>query len=189
MLVTIVALVLAQEIVPTAPTEIAPPPPPLAAGAPATPPAAPPAPVPPGDLSAAPPLPEGPLMPVARSEKGETFLVVNSAAKTGDVADFWTYEAFVPAIDIRPDAAVVQGLAHHQVNCASATDQTLASAGYDEGGVAIVALAAGPAASLVPDSAYALVAKVLCKSQALPTADATQGHAAALAAARQGAGG
>jgi hypothetical protein len=128
-------------------------------------------------------------MAVARSEKGETFLVVNSAAKTGDVADFWTYEAFVPAIDIRPGAVVVQGLAHHQVDCAKNTDQTLASAGYDESGAAVVALAAGPAASLVRDSTYALVAKALCKSAALPVADQTQGHAAALAAARQGVGG
>jgi hypothetical protein len=127
-------------------------------------------------------------MPVARSDKGETFLVVNTAAKTGDVADFWTYEAFVPAVDIRPDASVVQGLAHHQVNCAGATDQTLASAGYDESGVAIVALAAGAAAPLASDSAYALIAKALCKSQTLPTAGQTQGHAAALATARFEAG-
>jgi hypothetical protein len=141
MLAAIVALVLAQEIVPTAPSEVAPPPPPAASAA-AAPADTPSEAAPPGDLSAAPPLPEGPLMAVARSEKGETFLVVNSAAKTGDVADFWTYEAFVPAIDIRPGAVVVQGLAHHQVDCAKNTDQTLASAGYDESGAAVVALAA-----------------------------------------------
>jgi hypothetical protein len=185
MLVAIVALILAQEVVPTAPSEILPPPPPPpSASSPAA-----PASAPPGDLSTAPPLPEGPLMPVARTDGGETFLVVNTTDKTGDVADFWTYEAFVPPVDIHPGASVVQGLAHHQVNCADNTDRTLASAGYDENGVAIVALAASPAVPLVPESAYAMIANVVCKGVALPQAMETRGHAAALAAARQPAGG
>ena len=126
------------------------------------------------------------MMPVARDDKGETFLVVNRTDKTGEVADFWTYEAFVPPIQIRPGASVVQGLAHHQVNCANSTDQTLASAGYDESGAAIVALAASPTAPLVADSAYGMIARVLCKGAALPTVGETLGHPAALTAARRG---
>jgi hypothetical protein len=180
MLAAIVALVLAQEIVPTAPSWAHPPAPGGAASSGIAPL------VPPGDLSSAPPLPEGPMMPVARDDKGETFLVVARADKTGDVADFWTYEAFVPPIQIRPGAAVVQGLAHHQVNCSNGTDQTLASAGYDESGVAIVALAASPVAPLVADSPYGMIARVLCKGVALPKAGETRGHAAALTAARRG---
>lgn len=183
MLAAIVALVLAQEVVPTAPSEVAAPPP-----AAASPPAATSV-VPPGDLSTAPPLPEGPLMAVAKSERGETFLVVDRAARSGDVADFWTYEAFVPPIEIRPGAQVVQGLAHHQVECAANTDQTVATAGYDETGEAIVALAAGPAEPIVPGSAYDLIAGKLCKGAAMPKTGETSGHAAALAAARSTAGG
>ncbi len=182
MLAAIVALVLAQEIVPTAPSEIAPPPPAAAS-------AASPSSVPPGDLSTAPPLPEGSLMPVARNDRGETFLVVDRVDKVGDVADFWTFEAFVPPIDVRPGAAVVQGLAHHQVNCSENTDRTVASAGYDEAGAAIVALAASPAAPLVGESPYGMIAHVLCRGLALPKSGLTRGHAAALAAARQPAGG
>jgi hypothetical protein len=182
MLAAIVVLVLAQEIVPTAPSEAVPPTPPARASSPAV----APAPTPPGDLSSAPPLPDGPMMPVARDDKGETFLVVDRTDKTGEVADFWTYEAFVPPIEIRPGASVVQGLAHHQVNCANSTDQTLASAGYDESGAAIVALAASPTAPLVPDSAYGMIARVLCTGVALPTVGETLGHAAALTAARRG---
>jgi hypothetical protein len=181
MLAAIVALILAQEVVPTAPSEALPPTAPAGAASAVTPTL-----VPPGDLSSAPPLPDGPMMPVARDDKGETFLVVDRTDKTGDVADFWTYEAFVPPIQIRPGASVVQGLAHHQVNCANSTDQTVASAGYDESGVAIVALAASPTAPLVADSPYGMIARVLCKAQALPKAGETQGHAAALAAARRG---
>jgi len=184
MLTALVALLLAQEIVPTAPSEIAPPPPPPAAASVAA-----PASTPPGDLSAAPPLPEGPLMPVARNDRGETFLVVDRVDKTGDVADFWTFEAFVPPIDVRPGAAVVQGLAHHQVSCSENTDRTVASAGYDEAGAAIVALAAGPATPLAGESAYGMIAQVLCRGVALPKAGVTRGHAAALAAARQPTGG
>lgn len=182
MLAVIVALILAQEVVPTAPSEALPPPPPAGAASSAVAPTR----APPGDLSSAPPLPDGPMMPVARDDKGETFLVVDRTDKTGDVAEFWTYEAFVPAIQIRPGASVVQGLAHHQVNCSNNTDQTLASAGYDESGVAIVALAASPVAPLVADSPYGMIARVLCKGLALPKAGETQGHAAALTAARQG---
>jgi len=181
MLAAIAALVLAQEIVPTAPSQAHPPAPPGAAS-----PLVAPGAIPPGDLSSAPPLPDGPMMPVARDDRGETFLVVDRTGKTGDVADFWTYEAFIPAVQIRPGASVVQGLAHHQVNCADSTDQTLASAGYDESGVAIVALAASPTAPLVSDSPYGMIARVVCKGVALPNAGETLGHAAALAAARRG---
>jgi hypothetical protein len=182
MLALFVALLLTPEAVPTAPSEIAPPLPPAAA-------AVTPSSVPPGDLSAAPPLPEGALMPVARSDRGETFLVVDRVDKTGDVADFWTFEAFVPPIDVRPGATVVQGLAHHQVNCSDSTDRTVASAGYDEAGAAVVALAAGPATPLVGESPYGMIAHVLCRGLALPKAGETRGHAAALAAARALAGG
>ncbi len=181
MLAAIAALVLAQEIVPTAPSQAHPPAPAGAVRSELAPTL-----VPPGDLSSAPPLPDGPMMPVARDDKGETFLVVDRADKTGEVADFWTYEAFVPPIQIRAGASVVQGLAHHQVNCSNSTDQTLASAGYDESGVAIVALAASPTAPLVADSPYGMIAHVLCKGLALPKAGVTRGHAAALTAARQG---
>ncbi|HEY2480983.1 MAG TPA: hypothetical protein VGI30_02140, partial [Caulobacteraceae bacterium] len=117
------------------------------------------------------------------------FLVVDRADKTGDVADFWTFEAFVPPIDVRPGAAVVQGLAHHQVNCSENTDQTVASAGYDEAGAAIVALAASPPAPLAGESAYGMIAHVLCRGLDLPKSGQTRGHAAALAAARQPSGG
>jgi hypothetical protein len=185
MLAAIVAIVLAQEIVPTAPSQAHPPA--RSSGASAS--AVPPTFSPPGDLSSAPPLPDGPMMPVAKDDKGETFLVVDRVGKSGDVADFWTFEAFVPPIQIRPGASVVQGLAHHQVNCSNSTDQTLASAGYDESGVAIVALAASPVASLVADSPYGMIARVLCKGKALPKAGETHGHAAALTAARQPSGG
>jgi hypothetical protein len=184
MLSALVALLLAQEVVPTAPSEAAPPPPPPSAAA-----AAQPGSATPGDLTTAPPLPEGPLMPVARNERGETFLVVDRADKAGDVADFWTFEAFVPPIDVRPGAAVVQGLAHHQVSCSENTDRTVASAGYDEAGAAIVALAASPAAPLAGESAYGMIAHVLCRGVALPKSGLTRGHAAALAAARQPSGG
>ncbi len=182
MLAAIVALVLAQEIVPTAPSQAHPPALPAAGASSAVAPSL----VPPGDLSSAPPLPDGPMMPVARDDRGETFLVVDRTDKTGEVADFWTYEAFVPPIQIRPGASVVQGLAHHQVNCSKSTDQTLASAGYDESGVAIVALAASPTAPLVADSPYGMIARVLCTGRALPKTGETQGHAAALTAARRG---
>jgi hypothetical protein len=182
MLIAVFALLLAQEAVPTAPSEIAPAPR-------AVPPVAAPASTPPGDLSTAPPLPEGPLMPVARNERGETFLVIDRASKDGDIADFWTFEAFVPPIDVRPGAAVVQGLAHHQVNCSDNTDQTVASAGYNEEGAAIVALAASPPTPLVGQSAYDMIAHVLCSGLALPKSGETRGHAAALAVARHPSGG
>jgi hypothetical protein len=186
LIAVLAAIVLAQEAVPTAPSESAPsqPPPPPA---PAAPPATAPTPLtgaPPGDLSAVPPLPEGPMLAVARSDKGETFLVVNRVSKTGEVADFWTYEAFIPAVEISPGVTVVQGLARHQVNCVNNTDQTVASAGYDETGTAVVALAASPANPLVEGSVYRLVANVVCKGVELPKDGQIQGHAAALAAAR-----
>ena len=183
LLAALAAIVLAQEVVPTAPSELAPPPPPPSA---APPPTAPPplTGAPPGDLSAVPPLPNGPLLAVARSDKGETFLVVNRVSKTGDVADFWTYEAFIPAVEVSPGVNVVQGLARHQVNCVNNTDQTVASAGYDDSGVAVVALAASPANPLADGSVYRLVANVVCKGAELPKEGQIQGHDAALAAAR-----
>jgi hypothetical protein len=171
------ALALAQEALPTAPSETPPPQP--ATPAPGTSPA-----VPPGDLTTAPPLPTGPLLTVARDARGETFLVRDRAALTGITADFWTYEAFTPPIEVRPGAKVVQGLAHHEVDCAARTDRTVASAGYDEDGVAIVALAASPSAPLAAGSAYDLIAGKLCSGAALPTAGDVLGYKAALAAAR-----
>src|SRR5512135_1087602 len=118
MLVALMALALAggQESVPTALPETAPAPPASAPAAPTAPATAAPG-VPPGDLSAAPPLPTGQLLAVSRDEKGETFLVLDRAARVGLQADFWTYEAFTPPITVRPGAQVVQGLAHHEVDC------------------------------------------------------------------------
>jgi hypothetical protein len=121
---------------------------------------------------------------VAKSDSGETFLVADTASKTGDVADFWTFEAFTPPVRVKEGVFVVQGLTHHQVDCAKQTDQSVASAGYDEGGLAVVALAAAPAAPLAPGGAYALIAGVLCRGTVPPKTDAVAGHEAALAAAR-----
>jgi hypothetical protein len=178
MIVLLAAIVLAQEAVTTAPP--LPSPPPQTAPAPPG-----PAGPPPGDLSTAPPLPEGPLLAVAKSDNGETFLVADTASKTGDVADFWTFEAFTPPVRIKEGVFVVQGLTHHQVDCAKQTDQSVASAGYDEGGLAVVALAAAPVQPLAPGGAYALIAGVLCKGAIPPRTDAIAGHAAALASARE----
>jgi len=181
MLIALAILVLAQEVVPTAPSEAPPPPRPVEA-APAPPPIAS---VPLGDLSTAPPLPEGALLPVARSDKGETFLVVDRAARGGDMADFWTFEAFSPPVEVSPGVLAVQGLAHHDVDCVSKTDRTVASAGYDEAGDPVVALAASAPAPLTSDSAYALIADAVCRGAAFPTSGQITGHAAALAEARQ----
>lgn len=179
------AIVLAQEVVPTAPSEVEPP---------ARPPAAQTAPIspgpftgaPPGDISAVPPLPTGPLLPVARSDQGETFLVVDRTSKTGDVADYWTFDVFAPSIEVRKGVYAIQGIARHQLDCARRTDQSVASAGFDQDGTPVVALAAGPPIPLVDGDIHALIAKVVCADAALPTEGRLQGHAAALAAARAG---
>ena len=126
---------------------------------------------------------------MARSDKGETFLVVDRTSLAGEVADFWTFEAFVPPVEIRPGVLVVQGLAHHQVDCVARTDQTVAQAGYDEAGNPIVALAASPPAPMPGGSAYSLIANVVCRGAAAPKSGALQGHAAALAEAREPHGG
>lgn len=177
LIAVLAALALAQETVPTAPSETPPSPPPAASPEPPTESA------PAGDLSAVPPLPTGALAPVARDDAGETFLVVDRARKAGDMADFWTFEVFIPPIQIRPGEAAAQGLAHHQVDCQARTDQTIASAGYDDVGTPVVALAASPATPLTPSSAYALIADRICGGLETPKADAVQGHAAALASA------
>jgi len=182
-LAALAALILAQEVVPTAPSEAPPAPRPAAVAA------APPPSTPPGDLSTVPPLPEGPLLAVAKSDKGETFLVVGRAARDGDTADFWTYEVFAPPVEISPGVLAVQGLAHHEANCAAKTDQTVASAGYDESGTPVVALAASAQAPISAGSAYGMIADVVCRGVPLPKASQIQGHAAALAQARQPAGG
>jgi len=184
-LAALAVLILAQEVVPTAPSEVPPPPPPAVRAAPVAPPPS----TPPGDLSAVPPLPEGPLLAVARSDRGETFLVVGRAARDGETADFWTYEVFAPPVEISPGVLAVQGLAHHEADCAAKTDRTVASAGYDESGAPVVALAASAQAPIAPGSAYSLIADVVCRGVPLPKASQIQGHAAALAQARQPAGG
>jgi hypothetical protein len=181
MLFFLAVLALAQEVVPTAPSEAPPPPRPVEAAPPPLPIPS----VPPGDLSTAPPLPEGPLLPVARSDRGETFLVVDRAARSGDVADFWTYEAFAPPVEVGPGVLAVQGLAHHDVDCAAKTDQTVASAGYDETGAPVVALAASAAAPLTPGGPYVLIADAVCRGVPLPKSGQLTGHAAALAEARR----
>ena len=183
-LAALAAIVLAQEVVPTAPSEVAPPPPPPPPAAPAAP--GPFANAPPGDLSAVPPLPNGPLLPVARSDQGETFLVVDRTSKTGDVADYWTYDVFAPAIEVSKGAYAVQGIARHQLDCVRRTDQPVASAGYDEDGTPVVALAAGPAMPLAEGGVQALIAKAVCADTPLPAEGRIQGHTAALAAARAG---
>ncbi|HEY1415466.1 MAG TPA: surface-adhesin E family protein [Caulobacteraceae bacterium] len=178
MIAALAALFLAQETVPTAPSEA----PPLLPPAAST--AEPPedsAPV--GDLSAVPPLPTGLLAPVGRDDAGETYLVVDRAQKAGDIADFWTFEVFIPPIQIRPGEAAAQGLSHHQVDCQARTDQTIASAGYDEAGTAIVALAAAPAEPLTAGSAYALIADRVCNGDKSPMTGQLTGHAAAVRAA------
>jgi hypothetical protein len=174
------AIVLAQEPMVTAP----PVPRPSAAPAPTPAPQIPPASAVPGDLSTAPPLPNGPLAPVAKDESGETFLVVDRASRVGGSADFWAYEVFTPPIRIRDGVFVVQGLAHHLVDCDTLTDQRMASAGYDEAGAPVVALAAGPPAPVTPGGAYDLISKALCKGRIPPRAGAAMGHTAALAEAR-----
>jgi hypothetical protein len=163
--------------VPTAPSE-APPPPRPAEAAPQLPSATP------GDLSTAPPLPEGALLPVARDEHGETFLVTSRAARSGEVADFWTYEAFIPPVTVSLGVLAVQGLTHHAVDCPAKTDQIIASAGYDEAGEPVVALAASSAEPLVDGSAYARIAEKICAGVPIPTTGTLAGHAAALADAR-----
>ena len=186
LLAALAAIVLAQEVVPTAPSEVAPPVPQSAppAGPPPPPAAGPLTGAPPGNLDAVPPLPTGPLLPVARSDRGETFLVVDRTSKTGDVADFWTFDVFAPAIEVGKGAYATQGLARHQIDCVKRTDQSVASAGYDEDGAAIVALAAGPPIPLADGGVFALIAKVVCTGEALPTDGRVQGHDAAVAAAR-----
>lgn len=181
MLALILTLAVGSEAVPTAPSDAPPPPLPVVNSLSSDPA------VPPGDLSAAPPLPNGPLLAVARGPRGETFLVRDRAAASGLTADFWTYEAFTPPVEIRPGVTVVQGLAHHQVDCAAKTDRTVASAGYTEDGTAIIALAASPVAPLAAGSAYDLIAGKLCGRAVIPAGD-VQGHTAALAAARALAG-
>ena len=178
------AIVLAQEAMITAPP--APPPP---AAAPAPPPSPNAASATPGDLSTAPPLPNGFLAPVARDEAGETFLVIDRAARVGGSADFWTYEVFTPPIMIKEGLIVVQGLTHHLSDCDAKTDQRVASAGYDEAGAPVVALAAGPPHPLEAGGPYALIARALCAGRTPPKDGATQGHAAALAEARAPAAG
>jgi hypothetical protein len=188
LLLAALSIILAQEVVPTAPSEAIPPPAPAQA---APPPAASPTPAspPPGEPDAAPPLPDGPLLPVARSDRGETFLVVNRFSRGGDVADFWTYDALVPPVEVAPGVTVVQGLARRQVDCVKNTSQSFASAGYDESGTAVVALAAGPVTPLAEGSVDRLVANAVCTGQPLPKEGQILGHAAALAAARTPAGG
>lgn len=177
MLIAVLAtMALLQETVPTAPSDV--PAPPAATSA------EPSADTPPeGDVSTVPPLPTGALSPVGRDDAGETFLVVDHAQKAGDMADFWTFEVFIPPIQIRPGRSAVQGLSHHQVDCLAKTDQTIASAGYDEAGTPIVALAAAPAQPLTPGSAYALISDRLCRGADMPKADQVIGHAAAVASA------
>ncbi len=176
LIAVLAALALAQETVPTAPSE-APPPPPAAVAEP------PAEAAPDGDLSAVPPLPTGVLAPVGRDDAGETYLVVDHAQKAGDMADFWTFEVFIPPIQIRAGKAAIQGLSHHQVDCQARTDQAIASAGYDEAGTPIVALAAAPAQPLTAGSAYALIADRLCHGDQTALAGQVTGHAAAMAAA------
>ena len=177
LIAALAALALLQETVPTAPSDVPPAPP--TAASPEAPAEAPPE----GDLSAVPPLPTGALAPVGRDDAGETFLVIDHAQKAGDIADFWTFEVFIPSIQIRPGRAAAQGLSHHQVDCHARTDQTLASAGYDEVGTPIVALAATSAQPLADGSAYALIADRLCSGADIPRADQVMGHAAAVASA------
>jgi hypothetical protein len=177
LIAALAALALLQETVPTAPSDTAPPPP--AAATPEPPTDSPPD----GDLSAVPPLPTGALAPVGRDDAGETYLVVDRAEKTGGMADYWTFEVFIPPIQLHSGKAVIQGLSHHQADCQVKTDQTIASAGYDEAGSAIVALAAAPAQPLSPGSAYALIADRVCNGDQSPMAGKVMGHAAAVAAA------
>lgn len=178
LIAALAALALLQESVPTAPSETAPPP----TSAAATP--EPPADLPPeGDLSAVPPLPTGALAPVGRDDAGETYLVVDHAQKSGGMADYWTFEVFIPPIQLHSGKAVIQGLSHHQADCQARTDQTIASAGYDEAGSAIVALAAAPAEPLAAGSAYALIADRICSGDQSPMTGKVMGHAAAVTAA------
>jgi hypothetical protein len=121
---------------------------------------------------------------VARDDHGETFLVADRAAKSGDDADFWTYEAFTPPVAVRLGVQAVQGVTHHTVDCPAKTDQVVASVGYDESGTPVVALAAGPAEPLVEGSPYARIATKVCAGVAMPKEGALTGHAAALAEAR-----
>jgi hypothetical protein len=124
------------------------------------------------------------LLPVARDDHGETFLVTGRAAKSGDAADFWTFEAFVPPIAVRLGVQAVQGVTHHTVDCPSKTDQIVASAGYDETGTPVVALAAGQPEPLVTGSPYAMIATKVCAGVPIPSQGTLAGHAAALAEAR-----
>jgi hypothetical protein len=179
LIAALAALALAQETVPTAPSEAPPTQPPAA-----TSPEAPAEPPPPGDLDAVPPLPTGLLAPVGRDDAGETYLVIDRAGKDGDVADFWSYEVFIPPIQIRPGVAAAQGLSRHQVDCRARTDQTVASAGYDDAGEPVVALAAGPRTLLAAGSVYGLIADRICGGITTSPADAVHGHAAAMAQAK-----
>jgi hypothetical protein len=177
LIAALVVLALLQETVPTAPSDTAP----TTAVAPSP---EPPADSPPeGDLSAVPPLPTGILAPVGRDDAGETYLVADRAQKTGNIADYWTFEVFIPPIQLRSGRAVIQGLSHHQADCQARTDQTIASAGYDEVGAPIVALAAAPAEPLSAGSAYTLIVDRLCSGDQSPMNGKVSGHAAAVAAA------
>jgi hypothetical protein len=139
-----------------------------------------------GAAASAPPLPEGPLLAVAAGDNGETFLLTDTTTKRGDLADFWTFETFVPPLPISEGKAVVQGLTHHLVDCDQSTDERLSSYAYDEAGTVLVSLGQKPAAPLDKAGPYALVAKVLCRGGKLADADAVHGHLAALAQARAG---
>jgi hypothetical protein len=137
-----------------------------------------------GAAAAAPPLPEGPLLAVAAGGGGETFLLTDTPTKRADLADFWTYETFVPPLPISEGRVVVQGLTHHLVDCEQSTDERLSSYAYDEAGAVLVSLGEKAAAPMDKGGPYALVAKVLCRGDKLPDADAVRGHGAALAQAR-----
>jgi hypothetical protein len=139
---------------------------------------------PPVDLSQAPPLPVGRLLGVASGDTSATFLVLDNAFKTGDTADVWAFEAFVPPIQIAPGKTVAQGLTHEQIDCAKKTQTRLRSIGYDEAGTPLVMVLRGPTGPLDPGGAYDLVSDMLCHGLQPPVDNVLLGHQAALTAAR-----
>jgi hypothetical protein len=135
-------------------------------------------------LAKAPPLPDGRLLAVATQDLGATFLLLDQAFKANGQADVWTFEVFDPAMALGENRYVVQGVSHHQIDCAAHTDHRLASIGYDEAGTALVAVDAAPATPLETGGAYSLIAKVVCDAVEPNVSQVVLGHAAALAAAR-----
>lgn len=131
--------------------------------------------------TASPPaLPESELQLIAGNSRGASFLVLDGVVRSGDLIDFWFYNASASPTVSLSGKSIVQMLEHNRIDCRKRTVTTLFSGGYDPEGGLVVSLPEDSPGEIRPGAVHDFFAQVLCDGVKIPDSNKVRGYRGAM---------